>query len=66
MALSTTQQLILENAKEGHSLLILGQRGIGKSHLVKDYFELDNNPVYIMNEAFHKEWKYRDFFLKVQ
>ena len=43
MALSTTEQLILENAKEGHSLLILGQRGIGKSHLVKDYFELDNN-----------------------
>ena len=36
MALSTTQQLILDKAKEGHSLLILGQSGAGKSHLVKE------------------------------
>ena len=36
MALSTTQQLILDKAKEGYSLLILGQSGTGKSHLVKE------------------------------
>ena len=36
MALSTKQQLILTKAKEGHSLLILGQSGTGKSHLVKE------------------------------
>ena len=35
-ALSTTQPLILTKAKEGHSLLILGQSGTGKSHLVKE------------------------------
>ena len=36
MALSITQQLILDKAKEGHSLLILGHSGTGKSHLVKE------------------------------
>ena len=36
MALSTMQQLIMDKAKEGHSLLILGQSGTGKSHLVKE------------------------------
>ena len=36
MALSTTQQLILDKAEEGHPLLILGQSGTGKSHLVKE------------------------------
>ena len=36
MSLSTTQQLILDKAKEGHSLLILGQSGTGKSHLFKE------------------------------
>ena len=36
MALSTKQQLILTKAKEGHSLLILGQSGTGMSHLVQE------------------------------
>lgn len=36
MALTATQQLILENVKNGHSLLVLGQSGTGKSYLVKE------------------------------
>ncbi|KAJ8311488.1 hypothetical protein KUTeg_010843 [Tegillarca granosa] len=36
MALTKTQQEILDKAKEGHSLLILGQSGTGKSYLVKE------------------------------